>query len=153
VEKAWTRAQLTMNRGMRLFLSAACAFLVSEAMFGQGADEQTLLHPPANSWPIYHGDYSGRRYSALTQITPENVKNLTLAWAFQTNQFSEIKSSPLLVDGILYFTVPENIVSVKPSASSQRSKLVSPHLHYLNLAGVGDHPLQSRVTGEYSGTD
>ena len=71
-----------------------------------------LLHPPADSWPGYHGDYSGRRHSALTQITPENVKNLSLAWAFQTNQAAFIKSSPLLVDGILYFTVPENIWAV-----------------------------------------
>ena len=45
-----------------------------------------LLHPPADSWPGYHGDYSGRRHSALTQITPQNVKNLGLAWAFQTEQ-------------------------------------------------------------------
>ena len=43
----------------------------------------------------YHGDYSGRRHSSLTQITPQNVKNLALAWAFQTDQPAQIKSSPL----------------------------------------------------------
>ena len=79
------------------------------AILAQGVDDQMLLHPPADSWPGYHGDYSGRRHSPLAQITPENVKNLSLAWAFQTNQAAQIKSSPLMVDGILYFTVPDNI--------------------------------------------
>lgn len=124
---------------MRLFLRAACAFLVSAALFGQGADEHTLLHPPADSWPIYHGDYSGRRHSALTQITPENVKSLTLAWAFQTNQISEIKSSPLLVDGILYFTVPENIWAVDARSGHQiwhytHPRSPGPHIGHRGIA-------------------
>jgi alcohol dehydrogenase (cytochrome c) len=54
-------------------------------MLGQGADERMLTHPEKDSWPGYHGDYSGRRHSSLTQINPENVKNLSLAWAFQTD--------------------------------------------------------------------
>ena len=78
----------------------------------QGVSNPMLLHPPANSWPTYHGDYSGRRHSSLTQITPQNVKNLSLAWAFQTGQNATIKSSPLLVDGIIYFTVPDNIWAI-----------------------------------------
>ncbi|HVU45758.1 MAG TPA: PQQ-binding-like beta-propeller repeat protein, partial [Terracidiphilus sp.] len=78
----------------------------------QDLESAQLLHPSADSWPLYHGDYSGRRHSGLMQITPENVQNLGLAWAFQTNQPATIKSSPLLVDGILYFTVPDNIWAV-----------------------------------------
>ena len=88
-------------------------------MWSQGASEQVLLHPPADSWPGYHGDYSGRRHSSLTQITPQNVKNLSLAWAFQTEQFAAIKSSPLLVDGILYFTVPDHIWAVDARSGHQ----------------------------------
>ena len=49
---------------------------------------------------------------SFTQITPQNVGDLSLAWAFQTNQTAQIKSSPLLVDGILYFTVPDNVWAV-----------------------------------------
>src|SRR6476661_3297216 len=101
-----------MNDWKKPFLSSACMLLLSATMLAQGADEKTLLHPPTNSWPIYHGDYSGRRHSPLTQITPTNVKNLSLAWAFQTNQTAEIKSSPLLVDGIIYFTIPEHIWAI-----------------------------------------
>src|SRR5271170_6929735 len=93
-----------------VFLAATMWGVASPGvMLAQGVDAQMLLHPPANSWPGYHGDYSGRRHSSLTQITPRNVKNLSLAWAFQTEQTTLIKASPLLVDGILYFTVPDNV--------------------------------------------
>src|SRR5579863_2305093 len=78
----------------------------------QELDPARLLHPSTDSWPIYHGDYSGERHSRLSQIAPSNVNSLSLAWAFQTNQPAPIKSSPLLVDGILYFTVPDNIWAV-----------------------------------------
>jgi alcohol dehydrogenase (cytochrome c) len=86
---------------------------------GQKVDDKWLLHPPANSWPGYHGDYSGRRHSNLTQISPANVAELGLAWAFQTNQPAGIKSTPLLVDGILYFTVPDNLWAVDARSGHQ----------------------------------
>src|SRR5436189_5119002 len=46
----------------------------------QGLDPASLLKPLSDSWPTYSGDYSGKRYSALTQINQSTVKNLTLAW-------------------------------------------------------------------------
>jgi alcohol dehydrogenase (cytochrome c) len=47
---------------------------------GRGLDPARLLKPLADEWPTYNGDYSGKRYSALTQINRLTVKNLTLAW-------------------------------------------------------------------------
>ena len=82
-------SQVDMNFRRALFLLATSALIlvaVPEVIFAQGVDPQMLLHPPADSWPGYHGDYSGRRHSSLTQITPQNVKDLSLAWAFQTEQ-------------------------------------------------------------------
>jgi alcohol dehydrogenase (cytochrome c) len=89
------------------------------AATAQQVDAAVLLNPPPDSWPAYHGDYSGRRHSRLEQITPKNVGGLGLAWAFQTNQGSEIKSTPLLVNGILYFTVPDNIWAVDARSGHQ----------------------------------
>jgi alcohol dehydrogenase (cytochrome c) len=104
-----------MNRFRLASYPAALALFSlcwARPLAAQNLDNATLLHPPADSWPLYHGDYSGRRHSHLTQITPQNVGGLTLAWAFQSNQPREIKSTPLLVDGVLYFTVPENVWAV-----------------------------------------
>jgi alcohol dehydrogenase (cytochrome c) len=48
---------------------------------GQGGlDPASMLKPLAEEWTSYSGDYTGRRYSTLTQINQSNVKNLTLAW-------------------------------------------------------------------------
>lgn len=111
---------------------AAAAIAACVPVVAQHLDPAELLHPSADTWPQYHGDYSGRRHVALTQITPQNVGDLTLAWAFQTNQSAQIKSTPLLVDGVLYFTVPDNIWAVDARSG---------HLlwHYNRVAAQGDH--------------
>jgi len=107
--------------------SGFCHFLIAQ----NHQPANTTQRSPEN-WPTYHGDYSGRRHSQLTQITPQNVAYLTLAWAFQTNQTAAIKSTPLLVDGILYFTVPDNIWAVDA---------LSGHMlwHYNKPTSDGDH--------------
>src|SRR6185437_8913195 len=88
-------------------------------------------------------DYSGKRHSALTQITLQNVGDLSLAWAFQTDQTAQIKSSPLLVDGVLYFSVPENIWAVDARSG---------HMiwHYRNPPTLGDH-IGNRGVAMYKG--
>ena len=96
-----------------LILALGALLLASPAAGrAQNLTSADLLKPSTDSWPTYHGDYSGRRHSALRQITPQNVGSLSLAWAFQTRQDNEIKASPLLVDGILYFTVPDHVWAV-----------------------------------------
>jgi alcohol dehydrogenase (cytochrome c) len=131
---------------LKVFLLAVIALIVLATpcvMLAQGANEQILLHPPADSWPGYHGDYSGRRHSSLTQITPQNVKNLGLAWAFQTEQPARIKSSPLLVDGVLYFTVPDNIWAVDARSGHQI-------WHYNQPTTQGEH-IGNRGVAMYKG--
>jgi alcohol dehydrogenase (cytochrome c) len=85
----------------------------------QGLDPAMLLKPPPDSWPTYHGDYSGQRHSRLTQITPENVNQLTLAWSFQTGQPGGVKASPLLVNGVIYVTMPDNLWAVDARSGRQ----------------------------------
>jgi alcohol dehydrogenase (cytochrome c) len=104
-------------KALRYLLLAVLALSVSA--LAQGLDPAMLLHPPADSWPGYHGDYSGRRHSSLTQITPQNVSHLGLSWIFQTGQGATIKSSPLLVNGVIYFTVPDNVWAVDARSGHQ----------------------------------
>ena len=111
-----------MKFSFNMFRVALCAgMLLGCAALGgaQDLNPATILHPPPDSWPTYHGDYSGRRHSALTQINQQNVGELGLAWAFQTNQPAQLKCSPLLVNGILYISVPNNVWAVD-ARSGQR---------------------------------
>src|ERR1700759_2534396 len=84
----------------------------SIALLAQGVDPKDLLHPPVDSWLTYHGDYSGRRHANLTEITPENVAQLKQAWRFQTGQNPSIKATPILVNGVLYITTPDNLWAI-----------------------------------------
>src|ERR1700712_1822337 len=86
--------------------------LATSSLLGQGTTPDMLLKPPKDTWPAYHGDYSGKRHSALTQITPQNVGTLSLSWAFQTGINQQIKASPILVDGVIYFSIPDNVFAV-----------------------------------------
>ena len=65
----------------KTFFVAAGLCLASAVMLAQGPlDPASLLKPLGESWPSYSGDYTGRRYSSLTQINQSTVKNLTLGW-------------------------------------------------------------------------
>ena len=67
---------------------------------------------PAN-WLTYSGNYNGNRYSTLTQITTDNVKNLELQWVLQVQQrgnSDKWEASPLVVDGVVYTVRPPNDV-------------------------------------------
>ena len=115
-----------------LAAGAVASLAVAGSLSAQGVDSAMLLNPPADSWPGYHGDYSGRRHSPLTQISPENVAQMTLAWSYQTGQVAALKCSPLLVDGVLYITVPDHVWAVDARSGHQI-------WHYAYPANKGFH--------------
>ncbi len=64
-------------------------------------------------WPTFNGDFSGRRFSALSQIDATNVRSLTLTWTSKPENPSEsagasVKATPVVKDGVLYYAVPDN---------------------------------------------
>jgi len=100
---------LCKSRAVVLLLFVALSL---RAPFGaaQGLDPALLLRSATDTWPTYNGDYSGRRFSPLDQINASNIGSLTLAWIFPAHL--GIKSTPLEVNGILYFTAPDNVWAV-----------------------------------------
>src|SRR3954454_15457275 len=70
-------------RGFRGLVMAVAVVAAGAIVAGQtsGLNPADLLKPLADSWTSYSGDYTGRRYSTLTQVNQSNVKNLTLAFA------------------------------------------------------------------------
>ena len=110
---------MTLKNALTLAVSALALLSSPIRLAAQGVSNAMLLHPPADTWPTYHGDYSGKRHSPLTQINPQNVGQLSLAWALPNNQSAEMKSSPLLVNGVLYFTAPDNVWAVDARSGHQ----------------------------------
>jgi alcohol dehydrogenase (cytochrome c) len=119
------------------WLISALLLAGSTVLLGQGVDNPMLLNPPANSWPQYHGTYDGQRHSKLAQINPQNVGNLALAWAFQTHQPADIKSTPLMVDGVLYLSVPDRVWAVDALSGHQIWTYTYPPNHGLHIGHRG----------------
>ena len=65
----------------RALTSASLAVVILAAAPSTGLDPAQLLRPLGDQWTTYSGDYTGRRYSALTQINQANITRVTLAWA------------------------------------------------------------------------
>ncbi|HUK36752.1 MAG TPA: c-type cytochrome, partial [Vicinamibacterales bacterium] len=79
------------------------------AWSASGIAPQDLLDGFKNPsrWLQYSGDYTGKRHSPLTQITPDNVSRLAPQWAFQADTIATgrgFESTPLVVDGVIYLT-------------------------------------------------
>ena len=96
------------------FNNLLLALLAPALLHAQGLDPKALLRQPSSMWPTYNGDYSGRRFSPLKQINSGNVQNLGLAWAARFSSASAtapvtIKSTPLLVNDVLYLSAPNNV--------------------------------------------
>jgi alcohol dehydrogenase (cytochrome c) len=54
------------------------------------------------NWLTYSGSMMSQRYSPLTGITPENVKNLELQWVYQARSLEKFEATALVVDGVMY---------------------------------------------------
>ena len=93
-------------------LAAAATLLVGLAAQQRPASitaEQLLAGTSNQSqWLMFGGDYSARRHSPVTQISPQNVSRLVHQWTFQTGTLGMFEATPLVIDGVLYVTGPNN---------------------------------------------
>src|SRR4051812_15898465 len=76
----------------------------------------------AQEWRFYGGDAGGTRFSPLQQINRGNVGSLKRAWTYHTGEVNRggnatdrhrvapFESTPLVIDGVLYFSTPANRV-------------------------------------------
>src|SRR5262245_6424453 len=98
---------------MRQLITAMC--LSSVAVFATGAasanEELARLQKDPKQWVIPAGDFANTRYSALKQITADNVGKLQVAWTFSTGVLRGHEGNPLVVGDTMYLHTPfPNIV-------------------------------------------
>lgn len=63
-----------------------------------------------NEWPTYGGTPENTHFSPLKQINRDNVKQLQVAWTYDTGDAfngSEMQCNPVVVNGVLYGTSPK----------------------------------------------
>ncbi len=86
---------------------------------------------PTAEWVDYGNTAGGDRYSPLTQITPQNVEQLEIAWTYHTGDVSDgrgevrsgstFEATPILVDGTMYVCTPFNrVIALDPETGEER---------------------------------
>jgi len=113
--------------GRPLVLTIAAAAISMAAVAGQDTRLPLQEPPPLppvttqdllagltqpSRWLMYSGDYTGRRHSPLTQITPDNVSRIVPRWTFQAEGMAisrGFESTPLVHDGVMYVTGNGNL--------------------------------------------
>jgi alcohol dehydrogenase (cytochrome c) len=57
-------------------------------------------------WPMPAKNYASTRFSGLNQINTENVKNLKVAWTFDTGVNRGQEAAPIVVGNTMYVLTP-----------------------------------------------
>ena len=103
-----------MKRPWIVILAAGLAG--QSGVVGQGAPAAQAVQDaamPGRDWSYHGGDPGGSRYSTLSQINAENVRNLRRAWVFRTGHTSgTFETTPLVIDGVMYITAPNGVFAI-----------------------------------------
>lgn len=109
---------------------------------------------PTDDWAAYGGTLYGQHYSALKQITPQNVGDLKVAWVYHTGELktdphdpkeSTSEDTPLKIGNTLYVcSTHDNIIALDASTGKQLWRYdprirVSHHNQHLTCRGIGYH--------------
>lgn len=71
------------------------------------------------NWLTYWGDYQGRHFSGLKQVTASNVARLEMRWSVPMPGNSGLEVTPLVVDGIMYTSAQPGQVLALDAKSGQ----------------------------------
>lgn len=95
------------SKHKRCILAAIFVALVLLSMeFRLGAQALTNAKSGDTDWGVYGASPENTHYSPLAQINRSNVKDLAVAWSFDTGESGGLETSPLIVGGTLYGITP-----------------------------------------------
>jgi len=84
-------------------------------------DQERLLkaNDEQGQWLSYGRTYNEQRFSPLDQINADNIEQLGLAWFADLPTNQNIESTPLMIDGVLYLTLPWSEVMALDARSGE----------------------------------
>ncbi len=126
IAEAWGKVELQRVKGTRSVRAAVLIVVVficlaavagdsSSAVVSAAIDvrsEDLLIQPPTANWISYNGDYSGRRFSSLSEINGGNVAKLQTEWVFHAHNTSRLEVTPLVVNGLMIVTAANDAAAL-----------------------------------------
>src|SRR2546421_1943848 len=123
-------------------ISAGCRmlsayWLIACAGTMGGGLQQPKEARKAGEWPVYAGDLASTKYSPLSQINRDNVRNLQVAWTWEspdnaltiahpTLKPGPNESTPLMIGGVLYTPTSLNQVAAIDAVTGKTLWLYDP---------------------------
>ena len=98
---------------------------------GQSQTSPVIQHAPSErrDWPVYGGAPENTHYSSLKQINRGNVKQLQVAWRFDTGESGGLQTSPIIVGDVLYAYSPSQKVIALNAATGELLWKFDPLIH------------------------
>lgn len=93
-----------------------CAIILAAAL---GAHSQGPEPRSTQDWAAYGGDQSKTHYSRLAQINKSNVKQLEVAWSYDTGETGGLQTSPIEVAGVLFGISPTQKIFALDAATGK----------------------------------
>jgi quinohemoprotein ethanol dehydrogenase len=91
--------------GNRQLFLAICLLISFPALAETVVDDAALSdETDGRNWLAYGRNYSEKRFSPLDQINTGTVERLGIEWVLDLPQDRTLTSTPVVVDGVLYFT-------------------------------------------------
>ena len=90
------------------------------AIFLTACAQQPVENQQSVEWPSYGRDYTNQRYSPLAQINRGNIAQLTPAWTYRSGVKATFQATPIVVDGVMYVSLPYNHVVALDARTGQQ---------------------------------
>jgi alcohol dehydrogenase (cytochrome c) len=72
-----------------------------------------------SDWPSFHGQFSGNRYSTVTQINKANVSRLVPKWVFPMPNTGRMQGTPIVVEGVMYVPSTNTVVALDAGSGAR----------------------------------
>ena len=110
----WNKARFTCTLWLAVWIAQTCSGDPPDSKTPLGGcgvtfDRLRRADEEPGNWLMYSGQYHGRRFSRLDEIAGGNVQDLRLRWVRQFPTLIKVETSPLVVDGTMYVTLPKNL--------------------------------------------
>lgn len=109
---------------------AAVVQTKSPASPGGSVDDSRIINADTDpgEWLTHGRTYSEQRFSPLDKINTNNVKLLGVAWEYRTYSVRGLEATPLVVDGVMYFTLAWSKVVALDAKTGKELWTYDPHV-------------------------
>lgn len=110
---------MTLRTALTLGVVASIFAAITVPARTEQRESKTKIDQESHDWRVYGGAPENNHYSPLAQINRTNVKQLAVAWSFDTEEEGGLQTSPIIVNGILYGITPTQKVFALDAATGK----------------------------------